>query len=704
MSTPGETELDSLADVPTAKDDAMLEKSEGSEDHASVGALHEVDLSKDDEKTKLIETYMGAAQRGDLDVLTDMLDNHKVDVNDMLDDNVSALHWCAINNKLTALKYLVSKGAKVNHKGGDLDATPLQWACRYGLVYISDYLITQCGADYSVLDNQGFNCLHLAVHSSNVMMVIYILYFTDLHIDAADPKGRTALHWAAYQGDPFTVEVLVRLGANLSLVDETGFTALNWALVHPVKQILVKLLDHGSDLNHRTNDNKSSWDIAADMNCTSMLKTALRECDINPDGSKVNRRISPKVADRIIFVFPYLVVPLCLYSMTSGVILFDIFVLVVILGLQNLILQWIIVPNFSRSPNSLQKSSLFAGVFSGSAFWCVLTWLFKILPNTFFDRPLLNLVFLISACCTMATFVKAMIIDPGLIPAEQDKQKIKATIRDLIDLRKFDSRNFCLYTSIRKPLRSKFNRFKNRNVARFDHYCPWINNDVGVRNHKLFFGFCAALEISIIVYYKLAKKYFDELDVPDDLEHSCYIFDEDMCAGSYASPFVFNLTIWALFQLSWLSLLLIVQALQISKGLTSYELSNMHTSAGNNFSSVPTDENNDLNNEDVELPGLRRFVCLPNFVANSKCARLIGLNQFLMVSDDLIQHKSSPATFDYGIWQNWLDFLFIKTEVEPYSWRNLFKLPIMGEANLDGRLVDYYQLFEIPSKPSTTTV
>ena len=39
---------------------------------------------------------------------------------------------------------------------------------------------------------------------------------------------------------------------------------------------------------------------------------------------------------------------------------------------------------------------------------------------------------------------------------------------------------------IHKPLRSKHDRFSNRCVARYDHYCPWVYNVVGLKNHRMF--------------------------------------------------------------------------------------------------------------------------------------------------------------------------------------------------------------------------
>ncbi|KAK6294791.1 hypothetical protein J4Q44_G00356210 [Coregonus suidteri] len=45
-------------------------------------------------------------------------------------ENVSLLHWAAINNRAEVVKYYISKGAVIDQLGGDLNSTPLHWAIR----------------------------------------------------------------------------------------------------------------------------------------------------------------------------------------------------------------------------------------------------------------------------------------------------------------------------------------------------------------------------------------------------------------------------------------------------------------------------------------------------------------------------------------------------------------------------------------------
>ncbi|KAA1475760.1 hypothetical protein DENSPDRAFT_444704 [Dentipellis sp. KUC8613] len=48
------------------------------------------------------------------------------------EQNITPLHWAAINAQVAACRYLLEQGAEVDALGGDLVATPMQWAARGG--------------------------------------------------------------------------------------------------------------------------------------------------------------------------------------------------------------------------------------------------------------------------------------------------------------------------------------------------------------------------------------------------------------------------------------------------------------------------------------------------------------------------------------------------------------------------------------------
>lgn len=74
-------------------------------------------------------------------------------------------------------------------------------------------------------------------------------------IEARDPQGWTALHWAAYAGRPMSVEALIQSGATIDALDHRGRTPLMLALVEHLLAVNAKsieiLLRAGADADLR---------------------------------------------------------------------------------------------------------------------------------------------------------------------------------------------------------------------------------------------------------------------------------------------------------------------------------------------------------------------------------------------------------------------------------------------------------------------
>jgi ankyrin repeat protein len=90
----------------------------------------------------------------------------------------------------------------------------------------------QKGARLDVVDSQGYNILHLAAHAGHSMLIAYLLAL-GIDVDAPDAMGRTALMWVAYQGNSVeSMDILLKEQPSLNKTDQTGFTALHWAVSH----------------------------------------------------------------------------------------------------------------------------------------------------------------------------------------------------------------------------------------------------------------------------------------------------------------------------------------------------------------------------------------------------------------------------------------------------------------------------------------
>ncbi|ONH70722.1 Palmitoyltransferase AKR1 [Pichia kudriavzevii] len=555
--------------------------------------------------SSILQEIVSASQHGNITVLRHYLDpsnTSPISANITDSNGITLVHWAALNNRLEALKYLVSIGADADIPAGDMGATPLLWAVRYGLVYIADYLIRETNADVHIKDKNGIGILMAAVFSSNVMMVVYILWtlsYKPQDIDITDPSGRTSLHWAAYQGDFLTVDVLLLAGAKVDIQDSEGFTPLHWGLVNGSKAVLTSLINAKSDITLKTGNEKTCWDIAADMKNSSTWATVS--------------------------------------------------------------LKLVLVPSLELSKPSLLKTPLFAGYFSATAYWCIVTWLFKVLPNTYANNPFENIVFFFGAFLTMLTFFKAMNMDPGFIPQETDPGTISQTIFQLLKERKFDSLNYCIYTNIRKPLFSKYSKDKKLNVARFDHYCPWVNNDIGIRNHKF----------SKVHNHNHSTPETSFSSVPADEFNKAKDQERQQDTSTI--------------------------------GLNGHVDDNAIDSGDENLAIPQCACLSSLSRGTSSGIFASRFIALPITLASrimsSKFCKMVGLEQVMVLTTDLVNHEkdiSQQNKLDFGLKTNWLDFLFLRRTGDEYSFRTLTALPINGEGNLNGRLVDYYTLFTLP--------
>ena len=679
----------------------------------------------EEEANPILAQFMKACQDGDLAVVTDLISSGMVHTEDTFSEGITGLHWAAINNRITVVKYLTENPyspADPNKLGGTLSASPLHWACRNGLVYVVDYLLSHTSADPTLKDLQQYNALHLAVHSSNITLVVYILLKCvlidkSIYIDEADNIQCTALHWAAYQGDILTVKALLHYGADVSKVDKSLMTPLHWGFIRGYKSVLAALLEAGSDIFHKNDKSRDSFGVAADMDCEATWIQVLKEADRDArrNWEPNTHLLSAKTAKLITFFTPYVTLPIALHacSFSAGYAIPKLFFSVLVFAASIFFLLKFIIPTYLRKNKALFQTPYLAGLFSASANWTVVTWIFVVLPKVWLDRFFTNVALAGLVVSMTYAFFKAMTINPGNVPVPTDPKIVFDDVKRLVALGKFDTEHFCVNTFTRKPLRSKFSRTSNALVARFDHYCPWVYNDIGVRNHKLFITFVYSLSAAIILFSSLALKYFEEysedMGYSTDTEDICWLLSEDLCLGFTHRHFVFNLTIWCWMQGIWIVFLCVVQTFQICKGLTTWEFSSLDkkmSSSAYNHSTVPGDFHGP-NGMPLAQP-MSHDHHHNNGLAT--CFKLLGLDQFcktlkvgLMLllkntthNDTYSSIESFDIPTDYGWKQNWLDFWFIG-DIE---WRNIFYLPIDGENNLNGQVVDYYKLYEYPPKLS----
>jgi len=101
-------------------------------------------------------------------------------------------------------------------------------------------------------------------------------------VNAPQPDGMTALHWAAYLDDLETAKLLAKAGADVKATNAYGVTPLSLACINGNAALVALLLDAGADPNTTMRGGESVLMTAARTGKPSPVKLLLaRSVDVN---------------------------------------------------------------------------------------------------------------------------------------------------------------------------------------------------------------------------------------------------------------------------------------------------------------------------------------------------------------------------------------------------------------------------------------
>jgi uncharacterized protein len=189
------------------------------------------------------------------------------------------MRWCAYYGDVSAIRYLVSRGASLGGLGENLD---LNAAAYHGHWQLCQFLIEH-GADVNhPLPDTGETPLHAALCKAN--RPAYNLVLKVLLAGKADPnqaakvgvetgsfmrdcrtRGETPLHRAAAFGDADAIRLLLDAGAAIDARDTNGDTPLSWASWHLRPGAILRMLCYGdhrispAGAAHYTGDHGQGW-------------------------------------------------------------------------------------------------------------------------------------------------------------------------------------------------------------------------------------------------------------------------------------------------------------------------------------------------------------------------------------------------------------------------------------------------------------
>ncbi|XP_048246095.1 putative ankyrin repeat protein RF_0381 [Haliotis rufescens] len=182
---------------------------------------------------------------------------------------------CTVGD-LPQVKYILSQDIANINKRGKKGMTPAMIAAQKGHREILELLVKK-GADLCLLDDDDNSILHVASKEGNVEIVKYIHSQNIIDIESRGDYGNTPVMFAALFGKMEVLFFLVKIGADLSKLNEDGENILHLSSRGGDVEIVNYVLTHKIvDINSRTYALKTPLMLAA-MSGTSKLFQLLIE-------------------------------------------------------------------------------------------------------------------------------------------------------------------------------------------------------------------------------------------------------------------------------------------------------------------------------------------------------------------------------------------------------------------------------------------
>ena len=201
----------------------------------------------------------------------DVLLSWGVDIEELDDNDQTALHAAAVGANTEAVENLIRRKANVDVQDTSRK-TPLHHAVASRKVNIVEMLLWG-KASVEIQDSKGKTPIHYAVEQlespeEQKRMVKCLIEYGAKQtgksgIDIQDEQLKTAIHYAAAQGRLEIVEILLQGNPNLNLEDGEGQTPLHYVVEKPEHYAIAKaLLQGGASLKHKNKAGLQALDVA----------------------------------------------------------------------------------------------------------------------------------------------------------------------------------------------------------------------------------------------------------------------------------------------------------------------------------------------------------------------------------------------------------------------------------------------------------
>eukprot|EP01121_Diplochlamys_sp_Union-15-3_P007592 TRINITY_DN1946_c0_g1_i3.p1 TRINITY_DN1946_c0_g1~~TRINITY_DN1946_c0_g1_i3.p1 ORF type:complete len:496 (-),score=44.64 TRINITY_DN1946_c0_g1_i3:83-1540(-) len=412
-----------------------------------------------------------------------------LEINNEDERGYTPLHYAARRGRLKIIKFLVAHNGDINKQSTHNGKTPLHLTIESGSISVLDYLVCR-GADPSIVDHHGRNSLHHACIHSRLLSLAYLLHHPSCreYIYASDELGMTPLHYAAVIGNKSMLMYLLRYVKDLRRTNREGKTALHLAAEKGHIHIVEMFADrYDRQLFYmRCNNGILASRYARDNGHTEMAEQIEYQ---------MRKLRAPRfMVKNSFFIASNFWLPILLKS-------FDYlpFYIPVMIGC----LLYLKFVQYSASTDWKEKKNpLFMGLVVSTNIMSYITFFlvdFAYIPYYLWSVIVLGVII---HGLSIFSLIKACILDPGVI---------EASLEDIIGIWNYLKqqklpKDFCSTCLLKRPLRSKHCPRCNCCISRFDHHCVWVNNCIGINNHKWFYLFIWTLAF-ILAYFLVFTAY-----------------------------------------------------------------------------------------------------------------------------------------------------------------------------------------------------
>ncbi|XP_030650293.1 putative palmitoyltransferase ZDHHC13 [Chanos chanos] len=478
-------------------------------------------------------------------------------------ENVTLLHWAAINNRMEVVKYYISKGAVVDQLGGDLNSTPLHWAIRQGHLSMVIQLM-RYGADPSLADGEGYRGLHLAVLFQHMPIAAYLMA-KGQEVDAPDVNGQTSLMLAAQKIiGPEPTNFLLKCNASVNAVDkENRNSPLHCAVLAGNVDAAHLLLEAGASTDLENANGHTPLDLAHQVHSPLLIHML--------NVVKKERIKSSSSCIRILNKYRFYLV--CVFSV------FAVWAVGAILDMEteSWLLKGVLLACLIAVVNLVSRQLTYGTLqtmvpptaFMASVFWMLVTWCLWFIPDG--PSATVQVLSTLSVTALLYYYLRSCRTDPGVIRATEEEKKKNIVV--LAEAGCLDPRIFCTSCMMRKPMRASHCISCNACIAKQDHHSIWINNCIGARNHYYFVLFLLSFNLFGVWMFYGSISFWSKHCPLHYAEEGVWGVVTGLVGCSPWVLYIFSLTF---FHMSWASIMLVLQLYQIAfLGLTTAERSNL---------------------------------------------------------------------------------------------------------------------------------